>query len=595
MLEKNDFIERLKKMEMQSKQYRFAIRKLSIGAASVLLGSIFLGLNSSTVKADTVDADQHVSDEVVVRSDNKSKNIKTRKMNLEDIKALKEFIDEEKYIDLSEIDPIPQSILSDKEKGQLKDLSNEIADYFKERADSNQEVETFDKLRSECSEVYDKFKWTRELLREKRSRKQTLEKYASDKEDKEFPALTESQQQDIKSRIKNVIDYTSSKIDNVKPTNELELTVQELQELKLNEQELKEAITKVDHFEKGLPVNGEENVDYGEAAIDNIFKSIHKNNGNSGTGTSTDSESNVDTGAGTTSNSSSPITNIVKQPKDKEVDTTAANGEEVTLMHNAYLYDIDRTRSSKVILKAGSIVTTYGIKQINGKEHYILIDKGANNKKYYISVGNVKYLVRKLKKNAFVYNKYGNRIKKAGIIKKGQTVKTYGDIVNINGKKFFIIKKGQYVKANNVDIKKIVSENAEVEVVPVKEQKPDGVKIIERVLMHNAYLYDENGLRCNKLILKAGSVVEPVSKEKINGRSFYGLANGMYIAAGNIDAKKLKLKHNAYVYRSDGIRLGKKVLKKQKSVKTYGDPVKIKHKMYYITAKGKHVKKANFI
>lgn len=594
MLEKNDFIERLKKMEMQSKQYRFAIRKLSIGAASVLLGSIFLGLNSSTVKADTVDADQYVSDEIVVRLDNKSKNIKTRKMNLKDFKEyihdFKEYIDKENTINLGNIDPM---FTNEKEKDQLKALSSNIAEDFKSRADSLQEVEAFDKLKSEYNIVNQKFVSTINLFYEKRLKKQALEKYASGKEDKEFPALTESQQQDIKSRIKNVIDYTSSKIDNVKPTNALELTEQELQEL--NEQELNDAITKVDNFEKGLPVNGEENVDYGEAAIDNIFKSIHKNNGSSGTGTSTGSESNVDTGAGTISNSSSPITNIVKQPKDKEVDTTAANGEEVTLMHNAYLYDIDRTRSSKVILKAGSIVTTYGIKQINGKEHYILIDKGANNKKYYISVGNVKYLVRKLKKNAFVYNKYGNRIKKAGIIKKGQTVKTYGDIVNINGKKFFIIKKGQYVKANNVDIKKIVSENAEVEVVPVKEQKPDGVKIIERVLMHNAYLYDENGLRCNKLILKAGSVVEPVSKEKINGRSFYGLANGMYIAAGNIDAKKLKLKHNAYVYRSDGIRLGKKVLKKQKSVKTYGDPVRIKHKMYYITAKGKHVKKANFI
>ncbi|WEV43364.1 YSIRK-type signal peptide-containing protein [Lactobacillus sp. ESL0684] len=55
MLGKNNFSERLRKMEMQSKQERFSIRKLSIGAASVLLGFTFLGVNSQTIKADTVE------------------------------------------------------------------------------------------------------------------------------------------------------------------------------------------------------------------------------------------------------------------------------------------------------------------------------------------------------------------------------------------------------------------------------------------------------------------------------------------------------------------------------------------------------------
>ncbi|MEB3365232.1 YSIRK-type signal peptide-containing protein [Lactobacillus sp. R2/2] len=37
MLGKNNYNERLRKMEMQDKQDHFSIRKLSIGAASVLL------------------------------------------------------------------------------------------------------------------------------------------------------------------------------------------------------------------------------------------------------------------------------------------------------------------------------------------------------------------------------------------------------------------------------------------------------------------------------------------------------------------------------------------------------------------------------
>ena len=55
MLGKNNIKETIRKMEMQSKQDHFSIRKLTIGAASVLLGFTFLGLNNQTVKADTVD------------------------------------------------------------------------------------------------------------------------------------------------------------------------------------------------------------------------------------------------------------------------------------------------------------------------------------------------------------------------------------------------------------------------------------------------------------------------------------------------------------------------------------------------------------
>lgn len=52
MLGKNNFKERLRKMEEQNKRERFSIRKLSIGAASVLIGFAFMGLSSSTVLAD---------------------------------------------------------------------------------------------------------------------------------------------------------------------------------------------------------------------------------------------------------------------------------------------------------------------------------------------------------------------------------------------------------------------------------------------------------------------------------------------------------------------------------------------------------------
>ena len=68
MLGKNNFKERLRKMEMQQKQDRFSIRKLTIGAASVLLGFTFLGLGSQTVKADTEPSTQQVDSKTETKS-----------------------------------------------------------------------------------------------------------------------------------------------------------------------------------------------------------------------------------------------------------------------------------------------------------------------------------------------------------------------------------------------------------------------------------------------------------------------------------------------------------------------------------------------
>ena len=54
MLGKNNFNEKLNKIERQSKHDRFSIRKLTVGAASVLIGLSFVGLSSQTAKADTI-------------------------------------------------------------------------------------------------------------------------------------------------------------------------------------------------------------------------------------------------------------------------------------------------------------------------------------------------------------------------------------------------------------------------------------------------------------------------------------------------------------------------------------------------------------
>ncbi|MBC6343028.1 hypothetical protein ERK18_08505, partial [Lactobacillus kimbladii] len=216
-----------------------------------------------------------------------------------------------------------------------------------------------------------------------------------------------------------------------------------------------------------------------------------------------------------------------------------------------------------------------------------------NNKKYYVAIGNVKSTAQKLKHNAYVYNQYGQRVKKAGKLKSGEVITTYGSSVKIRGKKYFIIAKNRYVKAANIASQDVTIEKVTVNQTAAVEAGDQSHIIINKKVMHNAYLYDENGVRANGLVINAGSNVDVVSQKVINKKLYYVLEDGLYIAAGNIDAKKLKLKHNAYVYSKYGNRLGKKVLKKRKSIKTYGNPVKIKGKKYYTMTTSKFVKKVN--
>ena len=74
MLSKNNYNEKLRKRELQARQDHFSIRKLTIGAASVLLGFTFFGAGSQTVKADTEATAQHAVDKTETISCNSPAN-----------------------------------------------------------------------------------------------------------------------------------------------------------------------------------------------------------------------------------------------------------------------------------------------------------------------------------------------------------------------------------------------------------------------------------------------------------------------------------------------------------------------------------------
>ncbi|WP_158595196.1 SLAP domain-containing protein [Lactobacillus sp. ESL0261] len=266
----------------------------------------------------------------------------------------------------------------------------------------------------------------------------------------------------------------------------------------------------------------------------------------------------------------------------------------VVLNHNAYLYDNNGHRANGIILGIGSILETIGTETINNRQYYVLVDQGANGKKYYVAAGNVKGTAKQLHHNAYIYNQYGKRVRKYGKLKAGKAVRTYGSSVKIRSKKYYIVAKNRFVKAANFTSHKektTVKKAKEVAAVAAADQSQ---VIINKKVMHNAYLYDENGVRANGLVINTGSTIDVSTQKVINKRVYYALENGLYIAAGNIDAKKLKLEHNAYVYSKYGNRLGKKVLKKHKSVNTYGTAVRIKGKKYYTLTTSEFVKKANF-
>ncbi|MBA1392371.1 hypothetical protein EQ500_00410, partial [Lactobacillus sp. XV13L] len=220
-------------------------------------------------------------------------------------------------------------------------------------------------------------------------------------------------------------------------------------------------------------------------------------------------------------------------------------------------------------------------------KYYILVDRGANNKTYYVAAGNIDATKRTLKHNALIYNQYGNRVKPVQVLKKGQTLDTYGDPVTMRGKKYLIIAPNRFVKLVNL-VEQTTSNKFGTAIV-----NGNANNLLEKKVMHNAYLYNQEAKRANGLIIKAGSVVKTTGKQKINGKTYYELPDGLYLAAANIDGQNRTLKHNAYLYNQYGHRKGQTVLRKHHLVRTYGSSVTMKKSSYYVIADNTLIKKPN--
>ena len=130
-----------------------------------------------------------------------------------------------------------------------------------------------------------------------------------------------------------------------------------------------------------------------------------------------------------------------------------------------------------------------------------------------------------------------------------------------------------------------------------KPTTPSTPKPIERpvyrTVMHNTYVYNQNGALKNGEYF-AGQSIATYGTKIIDGKKYYALGDNSFVKANNISGIKRRLIHNAYLYNAKGKRANRKVLKKHKSVVTYGGSVKIHGKRFYIVGKNRYVKKANF-
>ena len=226
-----------------------------------------------------------------------------------------------------------------------------------------------------------------------------------------------------------------------------------------------------------------------------------------------------------------------------------------------------------------------------------------------------------LARNAYVYDKNGKRLDKYmgsakyTTIAKGVTVKSNGT-TKIKGVLYYSLGNNAYIKAANVvgdanassssktttsTKKSTTSKTTSTKKTSTKKDSEasdrDAIKV---KLIHNAYVYDQNGKRIKKYNgktkLTKGTTVNTYGTDTINGKDYYQLnaAGTAFVKASNVDSTSsvtITMKKNAYIYDGNG-DTEKKTVKKGKKVKAT-EARYIGTKLYYKIGDDQFVKAAN--
>ncbi|WEV36788.1 SEC10/PgrA surface exclusion domain-containing protein [Lactobacillus sp. ESL0677] len=112
-------------------------------------------------------------------------------------------------------------------------------------------------------------------------------------------------------------------------------------------------------------------------------------------------------------------------------------------------------------------------------------------------------------------------------------------------------------------------------------------------MIKKSYLYNSKGKKIGKKSLKKNKTIKVYGTKVIKGKTYYNLGNGKYVLASKVKiAQKVKVIKTSAIYSSKGKRIGKKSVKKGKTVKVYGTKT-IKGKKYYSLGNGKYIPAKN--
>lgn len=220
-----------------------------------------------------------------------------------------------------------------------------------------------------------------------------------------------------------------------------------------------------------------------------------------------------------------------------------------------------------------------------------------------------------LARNAYVYDKNGKRITNyldTKYIGKGVTIKSMGT-TKINGVLYYSLGNNAYIKATNVVGGANASSSSKTTTSTKKSttskttstkktstKKDSDMDAIKVKLIHNAYVYDQNGKRIKKYNgktkLTKGTAVNTYGTDTIKGKDYYQLnvAGTAFVKASNVDSTSsvtITMKKNAYIYDGNG-DTEKKTVKKGKKVKAT-EARYIGTKLYYKIGDDQFVKAAN--
>ena len=280
----------------------------------------------------------------------------------------------------------------------------------------------------------------------------------------------------------------------------------------------------------------------------------------------TDSKSNSKS---TSSKKAATKTTAKKSTSSKA--TSKASSNDITLARNAYVYDKNGKRITNYLdtkyIGKGVTVKSMGTTKINGVLYY--------------SLGN----------NAYI---------KAANVVGGANASSSSKTTTSTTKKTTSTKKSTTSKTTSIKKSTTSKTTSTKKTSTKKDSEASDRDAIKVKLIHNAYVYDQNGKRIKKYNgktkLTKGTTVNTYGTDTINGKDYYQLnaAGTAFVKASNVDSASsvtITMKKNAYIYDGNG-DTEKKTVKKGKKVKAT-EARYIGTKLYYKIGDDQFVKAAN--